>query len=306
MALAIVIDEWDTRELVQAIGDLAPDIPVQVWPDIEDPEAVRLGLVWGRLPEDLFVRLPNMTALVSAGAGVDRLLSNEIPAGIRLGRLVLRSLATDMTAYCLGVILHRSREFDDYAAQQARRNWLPRPPLRPRIGILGMGQLGSHLAARLLELDFPVCGWRLSAAGEAPCPVTHGEPGLIQLAEQSDFLVCLLPLTSQTRGVLSRELFRRCRPGAYLINAGRGGHLVDGDLLEALERGWLSGACLDVFEPEPLPADHPFWGHPAIRITPHVASPTNQAHAARAIVQDYRRLLSGQSLTHGVDRERGY
>ena len=306
MALAIVIDDWDTSDLVQAIRDLAPDIPVQVWPNMEAPEAVRLGLVWGELPGDLFSRLPNMNAVVSAGAGVDRLLSNSIPTTVALGRLVLRSLATDMTGSCLGVILYRSREFARYAAQQDQESWQPRPLLRPGIGILGMGQLGSHLASCLLDLDYSVIGWRRGASGNDPCPVYSGKAGLHRLAEQSDYLVCLLPLTTETRGVLNLGLFSRCRPGAYLINAGRGGHLVEQDLLEALERGWLSGACLDVFESEPLAPGHPFWRHPAIRITPHVASPTNQAHAARAIVQDYRRLLSGRPLTHAVDRERGY
>jgi len=174
------------------------------------------------------------------------------------------------------------------------------------VGILGLGELGSHVAGRLAAIGFPVQGWSRTRKSSAGIPSYYGDEGLAAFLAASDILVCLLPLTPATSGILDARLFRQLPAGAYIINVARGEHLVEPDLLAAIDSGRLSGALLDVFRLEPLPQDHSFWTHPRIRITPHIASITNPDSAVLQVLENYHRALSGRPLLNRVDPQRGY
>jgi glyoxylate/hydroxypyruvate reductase A len=214
-----------------------------------------------------------------------------------------------MTEYLLLAVLNRTRQFDLYRRDQMTRTWHQRVPLQPdtlRIGIMGMGELGAHAARAFRFFQFPVSGWSRTAKTIEGVDTFAGKAGFRPFLSNLSVLICLLPLTDATRGILNRETFSGLPDGAYLINSARGAHLVEEDLLEALDEGKLSGACLDVFDTEPLPVEHPFWGRPDIVVTPHISSLTNPRAVCPQIVENYRRMAEGRPLIHQVDREKGY
>lgn len=307
MSIALVLPDRETDELAAAIRREAPDTVVEVWPGITDPDAVRMAVAWHQ-PEGVLTALPNLAAVSSFGAGVDGLIFEPgLPRDVAIGRIVYPGLVEEMAEYVVAVILTRRRRIREFTALQARRQWRPRPPVAGRtVGLLGLGELGARTAELLVALGFQVLGWSRTPKDIGGVESYTGPDGLSEMAARSDYLVCLLPLTPDTEDILDRSLFEATKPGCYLVNAGRGRHLVEQDLLAALEDERLSGACLDVFRSEPLPEDHPFWRHPAILVTPHVASLTDPAAAAAHIAEDYRRVLAGEALQHPVDRERGY
>ena len=177
---------------------------------------------------------------------------------------------------------------------------------RRRIGILGLGELGGDAARKLLALGFPVMGWSRRPKDIPGVEGFHGEAGLAAMLARSDILICLLPLTPDTRGVLNARSLGLLPRGAFLLNAARGGHVVQEDLLAALDQGQIAGAALDVFEPEPLPADHPFWAHPKVVLTPHAASITIPRSAAPQVVENIHRARAGRPLINLVDFGAGY
>jgi glyoxylate/hydroxypyruvate reductase len=175
-----------------------------------------------------------------------------------------------------------------------------------RVGIMGLGHLGSDAAVKLRALGFAVSGWSRTARQMESVRCFAGAGELESFLAQADILICLLPLTPATEGILNRETFSKLPRGAYLINAARGDHLVEEDLLDALESSQVGGACLDVFRKEPLPESHPFWKHPCVTLTPHVASLTYPKAVAPQIVENYRRVRAGKPPLHAVDIGRGY
>jgi glyoxylate/hydroxypyruvate reductase A len=197
----------------------------------------------------------------------------------------------------------------DYRAQQAARHWEQlefRAPWERRVGILGLGSLGRDSAEMLAALRFDVAGWSRSPKEISGIACYHGEDGLTEFLARTEILVCLLPMTAATRGILNRNLFARLPRGAALVNCARGGHLVDDDLLAALDEGRISSAALDVFNEEPLPPDHPFWSHPRIVVTPHVAAFSVPATAVASVVANLRGIESGEAPRFVVDFKRGY
>lgn len=309
MSLAIICPGRDMGQWITALHQQAPDLRIELWPEIADPATVEFALVW-KHPAGELAKFPRLRCISSLGAGVDALLQDkELPAGVPLVRIVDSELKQSMAEYvCLGALMH-FRQFDGYRAQQAARNWQPRPIGHigtMRVGILGLGELGSHVAGKLAGLGFSVHGWSRSAKACQGVRSYCGDEGLAAFLAISDILVCLLPLTPATRDILNIKLFRQLPAGAFLINVARGEHLVEADLLAAIDSGQLSGALLDVFRQEPLPSEHPFWGHPRIGITPHSASITNPESAVLQILDNYHRTLSGQPLLNQVDPRRGY
>ncbi len=309
MSLAIICPGRDMNQWISALKARAPQLKIEVWPDIAEPDAVEFALVW-KHPAGILAGFPNLRCISSLGAGVDALLQDTgLPAGVPLVRIVDVELKQSMAEYvCLGALQH-FRQFDTYLDQQADCSWQARP-LRHigamRVGILGLGELGSHVAGKLAAVGFQVHGWSRSAKSYKGIRSYCGDEGLAAFLAVSDILVCLLPLTPATGDILNNKLFRQLPTGAYLINVARGEHLVEEDLLAAIDTGHLSGALLDVFREEPLPPEHPFWRHPRIRVTPHIASITNPESAALQILENYHRALSGQPLLHHVDSQRGY
>jgi len=307
VALLIATPDRDSDELARHIRDRDPDIDLRVWPDPGRTEDIRFALVW-KPPPGLFEHLPALQAISSLGAGVDALVENpEIPSDVAIGRLAGPRLAANMAAYLVSVVVARWKRLTGFIEDQRRHRWNQWAPEQPPvIGILGTGEMGRRTAAAFVELDFPVHGYSRSGRGPDGVSMHSGVKGLHEIANASDCLINLLPLTSQTRDILDAVLFARMREGSMLINVGRGQHLVEEDLLEALEDNRPGFAVLDVFRTEPLPQDHPFWDHPRIFITPHCASITLTQEAAELAVESYHRVLAGKPPLGRVEREKGY
>jgi glyoxylate/hydroxypyruvate reductase A len=294
---------------VAAIGAALPDLEIRVWPDYGNPAEVEYALLWGDLAGEM-ARFPNLKALLSFGAGVDHILkAANRPGHVPVVRLVDPAFQTGMAEYVIYNVLRFHRGFPEYEDLQRSGLWVEHaqiPPSSRKIGILGMGVLGSACAESLVPLGFDVSGWSRSPKSLPGITGFHGSDGLTSFLHKSEILVCLLPLTAETEDILDRDAFAAMPRGSYLINAGRGRHVVEEDLLEALGTGQIAGAALDVFRTEPLPPDHPFWTHPKIRVTPHIAALVNQQSATATIVDTIRRIRDGKPLLNVADPARGY
>jgi glyoxylate/hydroxypyruvate reductase A len=295
--------EWATLFASQA-----PDLPFRIWPDVGDPSAVRYLATWVP-PDDFVSRFPNLEILFSVGAGVDQFDFASLPPTLPLVRMVEPGVVGGMVDYVTLAVLAFHRDLPTYMAQQRQKTWAPlrvHTPARRRVGVLGLGQLGQAVLARLTGMGFDCAGWSRSRRDVTGVACFAGEGELDAFLARTDYLVCLLPLTDETRGFLDTNLFARLPKGAVVINCGRGGHLVAEDLLAALESGQVSAAMLDVTDPEPLPPEHPFWEHPRIVLTPHVASMTQPETGVRAVLDNIRRHKAGEPLIGLVDTTRGY
>jgi glyoxylate/hydroxypyruvate reductase len=285
------------------------DLHLRVWPDTGPAEKVDFILSW-KHPLGEFRKYPNLKCIASLGFGVDHILRDpDLPPGVPVTRLLDAGMTRAMSEYILAAVLNHTRQFTLFLQDQARRTWRPRVPMRSpqvRAGIMGLGHLGRDAAATLRSHGFSVAGWSRTPKRIEGVRCFHGGEDLDAFLAASDILICLLPLTPATRDILDKRLFSRLPAGAFLINAARGEHLVEEDLLAAVDSGHLAGACLDVFRTEPLPADHPFWGHPLIVITPHVASLTYPAAVAPQIVANYHRVRAGRAPLNGIDFDKGY
>jgi len=290
-----------------------PQRPLAIWPDVPDREAIHYVLAW-RPPAEAFADLPNLKAVFSLGAGVDHVVGNTALPDVPIVRVVDPDLTTRMTEWVtLQVLLHH-RQHLAYARQQAAHQWreLHQPVAHDvRVGIMGLGELGRDAAEVLARLGFQVAGWSRSAKDIPGIECFHGEDGLTEFLGRTDILVALVPLTPDTRGILNASVFDRlARDGALggpvLINAGRGGLQIDADILAALDDGRLIGASLDVFDPEPLAADSPFWAHPRVVVTPHVAASSEASVLAVGIHRQILDFEAGKPLGNLVDVTRGY
>jgi glyoxylate/hydroxypyruvate reductase A len=299
----------DSAEWTAALKTVLPQARLHVWPDLPDPAAVDYALVW-RPPAGLLAGLPNLKAIFSLGAGVDGVFADPtLPPTVPLVRMVDEGLTAGMTEYVVWQVLAWHRRAGEYRAQQAAAVWRPRAQKlagERTVGVLGLGVLGAAAAGALRDLGFRVLGWARTAKEVPGIGVHAGRAQFGAMLAQCECLVCLLPLTQETRGILDRSAFALLPRGAHVINAARGGHLVEGDLLAALADGHVAGAALDVFADEPLPPDHPFWHHPRIAVTPHVASVTHARTAVRSLADNIARLERGEAPLHRVDRGRGY
>ena len=297
--------DWWRQELTARV----PSLEMRFWPETGAREDIDFALVW-KPPKGEMRRYPNLKAIFSLGAGVDHLLRDpELPAGVPLCRIVDRALTTQMSEYVLLHVLRYHRQQPLFDRQQEAHEWRDQPQLRARerpVGIMGMGVLGRDAAAKLVALDFAVAGWSRSPKSLPGVESFHGADGLAPFLARSEILVCLLPLTQATEGILNRDTFARLPEGAALINVARGGHLVEDDLIPALNAGRLSAATLDVFRREPLPADHAFWADPRITVTPHVASIADPRSVADQVAENIRRARAGAPLLNVVDPAVGY
>ncbi|MCA1433306.1 glyoxylate/hydroxypyruvate reductase A [Bradyrhizobium sp. BRP20] len=295
-------------EWARFFAERAPDVPFRLWPDIGDPAAVRYLVAWVP-PDDITTTFPNLELVFSVGAGVDQFDTTTVPAHIPLVRMLEPGIAETMVEYVTMAVLALHRDLLDFVSQQRQQVWREiriTPARRRHVGVMGLGQLGQAVLERLKTFGFPLLGWNRSPREIEGVTCYAGADALPEFLAQADILVCLLPLTDQTRGILNAELFARLPRGAGLVNVGRGPHLVEADLLAALDSGALSGAVLDVTDPEPLPAGHPFWSHPRILLTPHNASMTMPDTAVDFVLDVIARHRSGEELPGLVDRRRGY
>jgi glyoxylate/hydroxypyruvate reductase len=308
MALLFRSSSDSARRWKAALGAAMPDLEMRVWPEIGDPGEIDYALVW-KPPAGMLAGLPNLKLVLSLGAGVDHIFADSQLPDVPVVRLVDPHMVEAMSEYILFQVLRLHRQDVTYMAQQRRGEW--KEHVQPnagerRVSFLGFGMFASDAARKLKALGFDVAGWSRTEKRLPGIACFHGESGLETLLARTDILVCLLPLTAETEGILSAHLFARLPRGAAILNAGRGPHLVEADLIPALDSGQLSAAVLDVFRSEPLPKDHPFWRHERIIVTPHVAAATNPGTAALIVADNIRRAREGRSLLNVVDRERRY
>lgn len=284
------------------------NVSVETDPDSNNPEDIKMAVVWKHKPEWLY-RYPNLQVVSSMGAGVDHIIADEkLPQDWKIVRIVDPHLTQSMSNYLLAGVLNYHKKLWELKGKQEKKEWAhSNEPERPVVaGILGMGELGADIAKKLSALGFQVCGYSNSKKDIPGVKSFAGEQELAGFLQEINVLICLLPLNTHTKGFLNRELFEQCRRGTFLINVARGEHLAEEDLLWAIEHGRISGAMLDVFHQEPLPKDHPFWNHPDILITPHIASVTLADAAIPQIAENYQRILSGEKLINQIDRLKGY
>jgi glyoxylate/hydroxypyruvate reductase A len=264
-----------------------------------------------RPPHGFLKTLPRLKAIFSLGAGVDGFLRDpEFPRHLPVVRFVDETLQREMAQYVIMhvLIIHRhQRSFD---AAQKEHLWhqrmLSRPSRDLRIGILGMGDIGAVTAERLLMFDFQVFGWSRTRKDVKGVTSFAGREELPQFLSHCDIMVCMLPLTSETEGILDAKLFSELPQGAWVMNVGRGGHCRQEDLIAALDSGHLAGAVLDVFQTEPLAPDNPLWAHPKVTVTPHIAGITDPRNASAFVVDCVVRAETGEPFKNVVDVAKGY
>ena len=297
-------DPW-LADLTEAI----PGAEVRAWQEGDDAPA-DYAVVW-QPPRAMLQTRTGLKGIFNLGAGVDGImaLGDALPAGVPVVRLDDAGMGVQMAEYVSHAVLHYFRRFDDYAMQQREGKWRFLKPHDKRdfgIGILGLGILGGRIAQALGEFGFTLHGWSRSPK-DVPGVTCHaGEAGLDAFLAASRVLVCILPLTSETRGILNRATLEKLPKGAYVVNVARGGHLVEQDLLALVQSGHIAGATLDVFSEEPLPPAHPFWQEPRITITPHAAAVTLRGDSVRQIAGKIAQLERGEPIAGVVDPLKGY
>ncbi|MEM9302312.1 MAG: glyoxylate/hydroxypyruvate reductase A [Pseudomonadota bacterium] len=305
MSLAVIMGDDRGSRLARLLKERLPSEAVTLWPGIGNPEGVRFAVVW-KHPARALDALTGLEAVMSYGAGVDFLLADPVLRDIPVGRLVDPDLGQQIAGYVVAHVTALARDFAGLAVDQRAGQWRAGSRLvRPKVGILGLGSVGRAVAVACRTLGYDVAAWtRRPRDGEIRC--RHGRPGLLALATESDFLVSTLPATGETRELIDRSVFAAMRPDATIINVGRGECLVEDDLLTALDRGNLGRAVLDVFATEPLPDGHPFWSHPRVTVTPHVAGLTDPLRAADIVARNYRHFIATGELPDAVNRAAGY
>jgi glyoxylate/hydroxypyruvate reductase A len=276
--------------------------------EVAAPETVDVAILW-LPPEGGLERFVNLKAILSLGAGINQLDPQRLPAHVPLARLVDASLTRMMVDYARLAVLRHHRKFHLFEQRSRERRWIYMPPTLTAtgtVGILGLGELGAQIALALRQDGFNVHGWSRTPKQLTDIVTATGRDGLIRMLGVCDIVVNVLPLTEETRHILGQALFAHFKPGSCLVNMGRGPHVVDDDLLAALDAGTLEAATLDVFTVEPLPEAHPFWNHPKILVTAHAAGTSIPATAAVTIAANIRRAMAGERLLQQVDLARGY
>lgn len=286
----------------------APEIDFRIWPDVGDSADIRYLAAWVPPPE-LIAEMPNLEVIFSVGAGVDQFDLSQLPERVQVVRMIEPLLTQGMAEYVALATLALHRNFIGYVAAQRERRWEPSdlvPAAERRVSVMGLGTMGHAALEALRPFGFQLASWSRSERSIEDVQCYAGPQSFDAFLERSDILICLLPLTPQTRGILCRKTFDRLPIGAGLVNAARGGHLVERDLLQALADGRISAAILDVFAEEPPPGDHPFWNHPRILMTPHMASNTSIEFGGRALLENVLRHRRGEPMIGVVNRELGY
>lgn len=306
MSFLIVSSQRDPEAWVKALKAEAPGLDLEVYPEVKDPQQVEFVLSW-KHPHGIYKDYPNLKVIASMGAGIDHIIEDAgIPETVEITRVIDEQLTKDMSVFVLALILDHLRNLSFH---YCKKEWTRKNYLRPeevQVGIMGMGVLGVGVAEKLIKNKFNVTGWSRTKKEILGVTTFHGDEQLKDFLKNSQVLVCLLPLTSETENILNNALFEKLPQGAFVINVARGPHLVEEDLLKMIETGHLSGAALDVFRQEPLPGDHPFWKNDKIKITPHIASVTHATSVVPQILENYRRMQEGKKLKHVVSREKEY
>ncbi len=309
MSIVIIRQDGKIEDWKLALQAAAPEVSFYSYLEDHPKDRIEVAMVW-KHPTGIFKQYPSLKYIASFGAGVDFLLQDpEIPTHVKITRVVDPVLAADMSEYVIAAILSNMKNLTQYRSEQIQGVWNPSPYKRisdMTIGIMGLGALGSCLAKDLHRIGFNVIGWSRSKKNMKFLECFSGEDQKPEFLSRANVLVCLLPLTPKTKNILNKPLFGQLPQGAYIINVARGGHLVDEDLIEMIDKGHISGACLDVYHQEPLSEDHPFWKHPKILMTPHVASVSDVNAVVPQLLENYFRFRKGDPLLNEVSTLRGY
>lgn len=298
----------DNDEWISYFKETLPNLEVRFWPNMGKPSDIRY-LAFGRPEFDKLPRLPNLKFMMTRQAGVDGWINHPNIPNVPLTKLEPPNGDPMMTEYVVMHTLRLHRNIIEYRRQQTQKVWCPIQQCRPedrRIGFLGFGTLAKPPAKILALLGFNVAAWTRTTKPASEIKVYSGEKQLEDFLNRTDIAICLLPLTKITRGIINSSTIAMMPKGAMIINVGRGEHIVDSDLIDALNSGHLSAASLDTTSPEPLPEDSPLWGHPKITIMPHVARRPPVKQLAPQIIENIRRFKAGEELMQLVDIKTGY
>lgn len=309
MSIVLIFNNKDPKLWVQSLKEKLPETAIHVYPNIRDGGLVEFAICWKPI-NYVLQQFPNLKVIQSIGAGVDHITRTQIIHPHQtLTRIVDENLTNDMWEFLLAAVLSNIKKMPFYAHQQSTKNWHPTRYgviKNTTVSILGLGEIGAFVAAQFAALGFVVKGWSKSNKNIENVHCYAGENGFNACLSDADFLINLLPLTPATENILDKNTLTQTKKGAFLINVGRGEHVVEADLLELLNDNYLSGALLDVFRVEPLSQEHRFWTHPKIQITPHIASLTNFESATTQIAQNYRNFIAGTTLENIVSLSKGY
>ena len=299
MKILLLTQPMPAAPFIAAIHALAPELElVEFQKDIDAAALAEIEIVLGwQMPRGIAARMPKLRWVCAVAAGVDKLLVDDLAAHVPVSRIVDAEQADGIAQFVVLMALRHARALPLYEAQQREHQWRRTPvaAVRSRVAVLGTGAMGGVVAKLLAAVGFEVRGWSRSSA----------EP-LEPVLGASDIIVCALPLTAQTRGLLDARAFAAMPRGSYLINVARGGHVMEADLIEAVRSGHLAGAALDVQRNEPMAPDDPLWNVPGIAITPHIAAQPSVETIAAQFVDGVRSLQRGAVPAQAVDRDRGY
>ncbi len=301
MALLVVnLDKviGNAQAFRDAFKEQLPDLPIRFWPDAGEAKDIKY-LAFMHPDFDQLPAFPNLRAMFSRSAGVESFVEHPKLPKVPLGKVEPAGGDPMMTEYVIMHVLRLHRDVPGYQAAQARKEWRRVPIVRPeqrRVGFLGFGMMATAPALVLQSLGFPVSAWVRSPRPAAEVPLFHGRDQLAAFLGQTDIAVCLLPLTPETEGIFSARTFAMMPKGAMLVNVGRGKHIVEKDLIAALDAGQLSYAALDALYPEPLPPDNPLWSHPKVTIMPHVARRPTVGQLVSEVAANLRSLKGGGRL----------
>lgn len=308
-AMLIIATGENPEDWRSALRAAAPDLPIYVMGEDFDPATIRWALVW-KPPHGYLAELPNLDAIFSMAAGVDHIFADpDLPLGVPVVKLVHEVTRQQHRDYALHAVIHHHRDMMLFDIRQKERRWeFVRPAMnfQRSVGLMGAGPLGLFVAEALVGLGFPVRVWSRSPKEIAGAESFHGAEQLSEFAAGTDILVAMLPRTPATTGMLNADLFAKLPKGAAVVNIGRGDHMDEDALLAALDSGHLSGATLDVMRQEPPPVDHPFWSHPKIRLTPHIASEPNPWATAQSVLGNISRMRNGLEPQPLGSRSAGY
>ena len=306
MSFLIISSNRDPKAWTKALKEYDPQLEIEVFPEVQNPEEVDFVLSW-KHPHGIFKEYPSLKVIASMGAGIDHIIEDpNIPEGIKITRVIDEQLTKDMGVFVLALVLEQLRNLSQHYCSTEWKSKKYGRPEDVQVGIMGLGELGKAAAKKLRENGFKVAGWSNSPKEIEGVDSYYGNGQLEDFLKETNFLVCLLPLTSETENILNKRLFQKLPKDAYVINVARGGHLVEEDLLEMIKSAHLSGASLDVFRKEPLPENHPFWNEEKIKISPHIASVTHPSSVVPQLVENYRRLKNGKELKNVVSRTKEY